>query len=183
MEDPMPKNAILAAIMSMAAVFSCGCLSVVRIPLPLEQYDREGNVTNMVWVSFCDEVKGMRVYPTVKMRIMVTYSAYFEPIPEDLPEKKRVEMVRFRYIAWLPLLAIWITAPVDAAVDTIFLPYDIYVKRRKETEASQTKRRWSSQKTGFMPSERMGMGVFENHNRRMHAKRSNEETWMGLIFL
>lgn len=135
MEDAMPKNAILAAIISMAAVFSCGCLSVVRIPLPLEQYDCEGNVTNRVWVSFCDDVNGMRVYPTVKMRIMVTYSVYFKPIPEDLPENKRVEIVRSRYIAWLPLLVIWITAPVDAAVDTMFLPYDIYVKRRNRQQA------------------------------------------------
>lgn len=34
----------------------CGCLSVVRIPLCNEQVSDEGEVTNRVWTSFCDEV-------------------------------------------------------------------------------------------------------------------------------
>ena len=85
-------------MMRMARVFclcllasACGCLSVVRIPLCNEQVSDEGEVTNRVWSSFCDDVPGMRVYPTVKMRCRVT-EEWLKPIPPEAKGKGLREM-------------------------------------------------------------------------------------------
>ena len=109
----------------------CGCLSVVRIPLCNEQVSDEGEVTNRVWTSFCDKVPGMRVYPTVKMRCRVT-AEWLKPIPPEAKGERLREMRMFKCWGWIPLSVIWLTAPVDAAIDTVFLPYDLHVVKSKE---------------------------------------------------
>ena len=118
-------------IPSVALTLLCGCLSVVRIPLCYEKVSDEGEVTNRVWTSFCDEVPGMRVYPTVKMRCRVTAERW-APIPADLKGEKLRDARMFKCWGWIPLSVIWLTAPVDAAIDTVFLPYDLYVVKSKE---------------------------------------------------
>lgn len=112
-------------------MLACGCLSVVRIPLCNEQVSDEGEVTNRVWTSFCDEVPGMRVYPTVKMRCRVT-AEWLKPIPPDAKGKRLHQMRMFKHWGWIPLGVVWMTAPFDAAIDTVFLPYDLYVVKSKE---------------------------------------------------
>ena len=113
---------VLAALLMALA---CGCLSVVRIPLPRKEYSDEGYVTNTVWTSFCDEVKGMRGYPTIKMRCCVT-AEWWRPIPADLKCEELHDARMFKRWGWIPLSVIWLTAPLDACADTIFLPYDLY---------------------------------------------------------
>lgn len=126
-------------MMRMARVFclcllasACGCLSVVRIPLCNEQVSDEGEVTNRVWSSFCDDVPGMRVYPTVKMRCRVT-EEWLKPIPPEAKGKRLREMRMFKYWGWIPLTILWTTSPFDAAIDTVFLPWDLY-KRKEQSE-------------------------------------------------
>lgn len=109
----------------------CGCFSVVRIPLCHEHVSDEGEVTNRVWYSFCDDVKGMRVYPTVKMRCRIT-AEWWAPIPADLKGEKLRDARMFKRWGWIPLGVVWLTAPFDAAIDTVFLPYDLYVVKSKE---------------------------------------------------
>ena len=121
-------GAIIAAI---GASLMSGCLSVVRIPLCNEQVSDEGEVTNRVWTSFCDKVPGMRVYPTVKMRCRVT-AEWLKPIPADLKGEKLRDARMFKCCGWIPLSVVWLTAPFDAAIDTVFLPYDLYVVKSKE---------------------------------------------------
>lgn len=106
----------------------CGCLSVVRIPLCNEQVSDEGEVTNRVWTSFCDEVPWMRVYPTVKMRCRVT-AEWLKPIPPEAKGKRLREMRMFKHWGWIPLGVIWLTAPFDSAIDTAFLPLDLYCRK------------------------------------------------------
>ena len=120
-------------IPSVALTLLCGCLSVVRIPLCYEKVSDEGEVTNRVWTSFCDEVPGMRVYPTVKMRCRAT-AEWLKPIPDDVKGREFRQMRTFKRWGWIPLSVIWITAPLDAAIDTAFLPWDLYVRGKKEAK-------------------------------------------------
>ena len=107
----------------MFSFMACGCLSVVRIPLPSHRYDASGNVVDTEWHSFCDEVKGMRVYPTVKMRCRVTSALWSDTISGKDQCNAR------KYARWIPVSVIWLTSPVDACIDTVLLPYDL--DRRK----------------------------------------------------
>ena len=125
------KKAYQTMILFFASVFLCGCLSVVSIPMCDERVSDEGEVTNRVWHSFCDDVPGMRVYPTVKMRCRVT-EEWLKPIPPDAKGRRLRQMRAFKNWGWIPLCAIWITAPFDAAIDTAFLPWDLYVRGKKE---------------------------------------------------
>lgn len=124
------KHIALIAVASALTLF-CGCFSVVRIPNCYEQVDDEGEVTNRVWSCFCDDVPGMRVYPTVKMRCRIT-AEWWKPIPPDVKGKQLRQAKAFKHWGWIPLSVIWLTAPFDAAIDTVFLPYDIYVLKCKE---------------------------------------------------
>ena len=117
----MKRLAMIAAL----TLFS-GCLSVVRIPLCREWVSDEGEVTNRVWTSFCDDVPGMRVFPTVKMRYRVT-AEWLKPIPPEAKGKRLREMRMLKHWGWIPLGVIWFTAPFDMVTDTVFLPYDLYV--------------------------------------------------------
>lgn len=118
-----------AALLAILCATLCGCLSVVRAPVPVrEAYSDEGVCTNRVWSVPMDGIMrgngfGWRAYPTVRMRCMVTAHA-LSPIDHT----KRVEdLYRERHKRWLvlPLVLVWATAPLDAAVDTIFMPFDI----------------------------------------------------------
>ena len=55
-----------------------------------------------------------------------------KPIPPEAKGKRLREMRMFKHWGWVPLGVIWLTAPFDAALDTVFLPYDLYVIRDKE---------------------------------------------------
>lgn len=123
-------NAIFA---SLSAALICGCLSIVRMPLCSEKVSDEGEVTNRVWHSFCDDVPGMRIYPTVKIRCKVT-SELIKPIPEEAKGADLRRMRLFKRYGWIPLSIMWITSPVDAAIDTLFLPWDIHCIKHRETE-------------------------------------------------
>ena len=118
-------NRIAQIMVALLMILACGCLSVVRIPLCHEYVSDEGVVTNRVWYSFCDDVKGMRIYPTIKMRCRIT-AKWLEPIPADLKGEELRDVRRFRRWGWIPISVIWLTAPLDACIDTIFLPYDMY---------------------------------------------------------
>ena len=125
------KKAYRITILFFAALIFGGCLSVVRIPLCYEKVSDEGEVTNRVWTSFCDDVPGMRVYPTVKMRCRVT-AEWLKPIPPEAKGRRLREMRMFKHWGWIPLGIVWITAPFDAAIDTAFLPWDLYCAKGKE---------------------------------------------------
>jgi len=111
----------------------CGCLSVVRIPLCHEQVSDEGEVTNRVWTSFCDAVPNMRVYPTIKMRCRVTCE-WWKPIPPEAKGQQLRQMRAFKRWGWIPLMTIWATVPFDAAIDTVFLPWDLYCAKGKRND-------------------------------------------------
>lgn len=118
-----------AAFLALLCATLCGCLSVMRFPFPeREAYSDEGVCTNRVWtVPMYDIMRGngfgWRAYPTVRMRLMVT-AHVFSPIDqtkrgEDLYREKN------KLLLALPLALVWATAPLDAAVDTLFIPFDI----------------------------------------------------------
>ena len=102
-----------------------GCLSIVRVPFPAhEEYSDEGACTNRVWTCLFDERPDLRVYPTIKMRCCVT-AEWWKPIPPDIKGEKLYKARQFKRWGRIPLGLIWLTAPVDAAVDTVLLPYDL----------------------------------------------------------
>lgn len=117
------------AFLALLCATLCGCLSVVRFPFPTrEAYSDEGICTNRVWSVPMDRIMrgngfGWRAYPTVRMRCLVT-AEVFSPIDRT---KRGEDMYRERHKRWLaiPLALVWATAPLDAAVDTIFMPFDI----------------------------------------------------------
>lgn len=128
MDNGRNRHASVAFLALLCATL-CGCLSVVRIPVPdREAYSDEGVCTNRVWtVPMYDIMRGngfgWRAYPTVRMRCVVT--AYvFSPIDQT---KLGEDLYRERHKRWLaiPLAFVWATAPLDAAVDTLFIPFDI----------------------------------------------------------
>ena len=113
------------SVFSLSVFLLSGCLSVVRIPMPRqERYSEEGECTNRVWRSLFDDVPGLLVYPTVKMRWKAT-TAVVKPIPEELKGEKLYKARMTRRWGWIPLCVLWLTFPVDAAIDTVFLPLDI----------------------------------------------------------
>ena len=117
------------AFLAMLCATLCGCLSVMRVPIPeRESYSDEGVCTNRTWsVPLHDIMRGdefkWRVYPTVRMRCLVT-AHVFSPIDQT---KRGEDLYRENNKLWLaiPLALVWATAPLDAAVDTIFMPFDI----------------------------------------------------------
>lgn len=120
------RCAVAIALVGMSLL--CGCLSVTRVPLVRHaDYDDDGICTNRVWCSFYDDRPDLRVYPTVKMRGWATY-VMFHPVDYSTltPELKyRNRMAR--YWGWIPVTAMWLTFPPDFVLDTVFLPYDLYV--------------------------------------------------------
>ena len=117
------------SILAMSLV--CGCLQVVRIPMPLDKYADDGSVTNRTWTSLFDKRPDLRVFPTVKMRCAVT-KAYFSPIDQSLKGRDLHDAIWFKRLGWIPLTIVWATSPFDAVGDVIFLPYDLYAKHKGE---------------------------------------------------
>ena len=123
------RHAAVAAFLALLCATLCGCLSVLRVPLPeREAYSDEGVCTNRIWsVPLHDIMRGdefkWRVYPTVRMRCLVT-AHVFSPIDQT---KRGEDLYRENNKLWLaiPLALVWATAPLDAAVDTLFVPFDI----------------------------------------------------------
>lgn len=107
----------------------CGCLSVLRIPVPEHQkYSDEGVCTNRTWTVPMREITdkaGMRrrAYPTLRMRCEATAHAV-SPIDRS---KRGEDLYNERHKRWLliPAAVLWLTSPFDAVVDTVFLPYDL----------------------------------------------------------
>lgn len=128
MDNGRNRHAAVAFLALLCATL-CGCLSVVRIPVPdREAYSDEGVCTNRVWtVPMYDIMRGngfgWRAYPTVRMRCMVT-AHVFSPIDRT---KRGEDLYREKNKLWfaIPLALVWATAPLDAAVDTLFIPFDI----------------------------------------------------------
>lgn len=123
------RNRHTVAFLALLCATLCGCLSVVRIPVPVrEAYSDEGVCTNRVWGAPMNGIMrgrgfGWRAYPTVRIRCMATAHA-FSPIDYT---KRGEDLYRERHKRWLvlPLALVWATAPLDAAVDTLFIPFDI----------------------------------------------------------
>ena len=123
------RHAATAACLALMCATLCGCLSVLRLPLTKrEAYSDEGVCTNRTWsVPLHDIMRGdefkWRVYPTVRMRLMVT-AHVFSPIDST---KHGEDLYREKNKLWLaiPLALVWATTPLDAAVDTLFVPFDI----------------------------------------------------------
>lgn len=129
MDNGRNRHAAVAAFLALMCATFCGCLSVVRIPVPeSEAYSDEGVCTNRVWRVPMDDIMrgngfGWRAYPTVRMRCMVT-AHVLSPIDRT---KRGEDLYRERHKRWLvlPLALVWAAAPLDAAVDTLFIPFDI----------------------------------------------------------
>ena len=125
---------ILKLIAIPSAALLSGCLSIVRIPLPLhEQYSDDGACTNRVWEGLLDKRQDLRIYPTVKMRCAIS-AAWWAPIPADAKGEKLYKARQFKRWGWIPLACVWLTSPLDAAVDTLFLPYDFFATKNQRKE-------------------------------------------------
>ena len=120
----------------LAVVFT-GCISVARIPFPHhEQYSDDGVCTNRQWSVLMDDPGFRRkcwpVYPTVYMRCYAT-RVTFSPIDYT---KTGEDLYREKHKRWaaIPLTILWLTSPLDAVVDTVFIPFDLCREDPDETE-------------------------------------------------
>lgn len=110
------------------AITLTGCLSVCRIPFPKhEEYSADGVCTNRQWSAVMDDPgfreRCWKIYPTIFVRCYAT-KMIFSPIDytktgEDLYKEKN------KYWLAIPLTVLWLTAPFDALIDTMFLWHDI----------------------------------------------------------
>ena len=123
---------IISALIPACLLLLCGCLQVVRIPMPLDKYADDGSVTNRTWTSLFDKRPDLRVFPTVKMRCVVT-GWYFSPIDPALKGRDLHDAIWFKRLGWIPLTIIWATSPFDAVGDVVFLPYDIHCVNTRKT--------------------------------------------------
>ena len=108
-----------------------GCLSIVRVPVVRHaDYSDDGCCTNRVWFTPLramqernDDIQGL--YPSIKMRWKCTKQVYWTDEDEG---KLTGEEIYHRKCAkrfgWLPLILLWLSSPLDAAVDTIAIPWD-----------------------------------------------------------
>ena len=110
----------------LCAALLSGCLSAVRIPFCHATYSDDGVCTNRVWYSFLSDLPQYRVYPTIKMRCHAM-AEWWKPIDPAAKGETLYKQRMFKRWGWIPLGVIWLTSPLDAAVDTVFLPYDILV--------------------------------------------------------
>lgn len=110
---------------------SClGCLSAGRVPLPYATtYDGEGRY----WTSRRHyhrlqhpDWRGWKtVFPTVQMRAYITHKTYFTEEDCSAMDAEELESRKMgKWLAWLPLTGLWLTTPLDAAIDAVCLPWD-----------------------------------------------------------
>ena len=124
-------------IVPLCVVVFTGCISVCRIPFPHhEKYSDDGVCTNRQWSVLTDE-PGFRkkcwpVYPTIYVRGVATRMV-FSPIDYT---KTGEELYREKHKYWaaIPLTILWLTSPLDAVVDTVFLPFDLCKDDPTETK-------------------------------------------------
>lgn len=64
------------------------------------------------------------IYPTIKMRVVFAKKMYFESTEENLTGRQLYQRRMGRYFGWLPLTIIWISSPLDGAIDTMMIPFD-----------------------------------------------------------
>ena len=108
--------------MSRARVFYCllfaimcvaisGCLTPIRFWMPHGPVGASGRGADGKLHSVTNT---WHCYPTVWMRVKVTEAQF------DENNTKR------HWANWIPITVIWLTVPLDAAIDTILLPYDVF---------------------------------------------------------
>lgn len=135
----MYRRIIKNCAIALALAALCGCFSIARIPTPKQEwYDDDGNCTNRVWESCmrdlqrkCNRYGWGAAFPTVQMRVHATKMMYFDPPSKPYEEMTGEEKHRekmCKWFGWIPLTVIWITAPLDAAVDLVALPFDVCVE-------------------------------------------------------
>ena len=78
---------ILTAFLIACSVCLTGCFSVIRLPcedIRRTKYSDEGECTNRVWTTFISDMRKKEscplrgIYPTLKMRYIVTQKIYFD---------------------------------------------------------------------------------------------------------
>lgn len=120
----------LFVIVSLAMLL-CGYLSIVRMPsIEREDFSDDGYCTNRVWGTSMIKQIGENntdvagLYPTIKMRWVCTKKMYFEPPEKDMTGEQLYRRRMGKYFGWIPLTIIWLTSPLDGAVDTLMIPFD-----------------------------------------------------------
>ena len=136
----------VAAIGMCAAslVLFSGCFWVCRIPFPeKEQFSDDGECTNRVWTTI---VKGMdkhgswtnwTVYPLIGMRVYMTGKLGehddipLEELKDRFPDKhltgRDLYNIKWqRRFRWGQYGLLWLGSPIDAVVDTVMLPFDLF---------------------------------------------------------
>ena len=109
-------------------VLLSGCLSVMRVPFPHhEKYSDGGVCTNRQWAVAMDDPgfreKCWTVYPTIFVRCYAT-KMVFSPI-DYTKTGEALYKEKHKYWTAIPLTVLWLTSPLDAVVDTVFLPFDL----------------------------------------------------------
>jgi uncharacterized protein YceK len=132
-------NRVLAAFLIACSVGFTGCFSVIRLPcedIRYTKYSDEGECTNRVWTTFISDMRKKKncplrgLYPTLKMRYIVTRKIYFDDgyyLDEDGQPCKGEKLYQRKWgrrTAWFPLTVVWLTSPVDAVIDTVCIPWD-----------------------------------------------------------
>lgn len=115
-----------------SAMLLGGCLWVCRVPFPAElHYSDNGECTNRTWKSIIaclrdeGECNANGIYPLTKMRCHATSCSFSRIDTENLKgEALHEARMRNRWM-WIPGILIWIGEPIDLAVDTILIPWDM----------------------------------------------------------
>lgn len=126
-------NKLIAIALTVSCTALSGCLWICRVPFPVsESFSDEGECTNRVWRSMVSDVRMKNkecelnnYYPTICMRVVCTKS-WLAPIDKDKTGEDLYREKWFKRLGWIPLSVIWLTSPVDAVVDTLFVPYDYF---------------------------------------------------------
>lgn len=125
------KTRLTVLLAALAALHLCGCLWICRVPFPVhEEFSDDGECTNRVWQSCIAHIRERtnavwRAYPTVWMRCVATHQMA-QPIPDGTRGEDLYRMKWGKRLGWIPLTVLWLTVPVDATVDTVILPFDLW---------------------------------------------------------
>ena len=131
-DDHDMLSIVVTAVICLIVYMCCGCLSVVRIPVPTQKkFSDECVCTNCVWAAPLRDIQSKnsdyawRTYPTIDMRWYATSNIYGKPIDENLRGEDLYNARMAKRFAWFPLTILWLTSPLDGVVDTIALPFDL----------------------------------------------------------
>lgn len=122
------KKLFAFLMLTLVMLVVAGCLSIGRVPFPArEDFSDDGICTNREWEVLFNEPGFKKecwtVYPTIYMRCFAT-GMVFSPI-DYTKTGEALYREKHKYWAAIPLTILWLTSPVDAVVDTVFLPYDL----------------------------------------------------------